>query len=154
MSRAFVKESEQDGSTALPERAISPHPNLVTANGLRLIDAQIRDLEASRESARTESDTALITRIDRDLRYWRQRRMTARVVAPPEKRDRIRFGLRATLRLDDGTELAFRLVGEDEADPGAGSISYASPIATALMSQAVGDNVELMGRKAEIIAID
>lgn len=154
MSRAFVKESEQDGSAALPERAISPHPNLVTANGFRLIEAQVRELEASRERARTESDAALIARIDRDLRYWRQRRMTARVVAPPEKHDRIRFGLRATLRLDDGTELAFRLVGEDEADPGAGSISYASPIATALMSQAVGDSVELMGRKAEIVAID
>jgi len=154
VSRAFVKESEQDASAVLPERAISPHPNLVTENGLRLMDTQIRELEAAREGARAGSDSALLARIDRDLRYWWQRRATAKVVAPPEKRDRIRFGLRATLRLDDGTEFAFRLVGEDEADPGAGSISYASPIATALMSQAVGDEVELMGRRAKITAID
>ena len=73
---------------------------------------------------------------------------------PPQKRDRIRFGLRATLKLDDGSEFLFRLVGEDEADPAAGLISYASPIGNALMSQAVGDEVELMGRRAKIVAID
>jgi transcription elongation GreA/GreB family factor len=154
MSRAFVKESDQEASGTLPERAISPHLNLVTADGLRLIDAQVRELEAAREAARAQTDSALIARIDRDLRYWRQRRATARLVEPPVKRDRIRFGLRATLRLDDGTELAFRLVGEDEADPAKGLISYASPIGTALMSQAVGDVVELMGRRAEITSID
>jgi transcription elongation GreA/GreB family factor len=33
-------------------------------------------------------------------------------------------------------------------------LSFASPVGEALMSQAVGDSVELMGRPAEIIAID
>jgi len=154
MSRAFVKESDENGAEQLPERWISPHPNLVTAKGLTLIDTQIRELEAAREAARAASDNAMVARIDRDLRYWRQRRATARVVSPPAKKDRVRFGLRVTLRLDDGSELAFRLVGEDEADPAAGLISYASPVGEALMSQAVGDSVELMGRPAEIIAID
>jgi transcription elongation GreA/GreB family factor len=154
MSRAFVKESDENGAEQLPERWISPHPNLVTTKGLTLIDTQIRELEAAREAARAASDNAMVARIDRDLRYWRQRRATARVVSPPAKKDRVRFGLRVTLRLDDGSELAFRLVGEDEADPAAGLISYASPVGEALMSQAVGDSVELMGRPAEIIAID
>jgi len=154
MSRAFVKESDQDGAEQLPERSISPHPNLVTTEGLTQIDTQIRELESAREAARAASDNAMVARIDRDLRYWRQRRATARVVAPPAKKDRVRFGLRVTLRLDDGSELAFRLVGEDEADPAAGLISYASPVGEALTSQAVGDTVELMGRPAEIIAID
>jgi len=58
------------------------------------------------------------------------------------------------MRLDDGSTMAFRIVGEDEADPAAGLLSFASPIGTTLMSQAVGDAVELMGRRAEIIAID
>jgi transcription elongation GreA/GreB family factor len=154
MSRAFVKDSDQDGSEQLPERSISPHPNLVTAQGLTLIDTQIRGLESAREAARAASDKDMVARIDRDLRYWRQRRATARLVAPPAKKDRVRFGLRVTLRLDDGSELAFRLVGEDEADPAAGLISYASPVGEALMSQAVGDTIELMGRPAEITAID
>ena len=154
MSRAFVKESDQDGSDQLPERTISAHPNLVTADGLVMMDTQIRELETAREQARTESDNAMLARIERDLRYWRQRRATARVVAPPAKKDRVRFGLRATLRLDDGAEIAFRLVGEDEADPARGLISFASPIGETLTSQAVGDDVELMGRRAKIIAID
>ena len=153
MSRAFVKESDQ-GAQSLPERSISPHPNLVTADGLKKIEAQVRELEAGREAARKDADTAVLARIERDLRYWTQRRATARVVAPPAKLDRVRFGTRARLRFDDRTELAFRLVGEDEADPSAGLISWVSPVAEALMSQAVGDDVELMGRRAEIIAID
>jgi transcription elongation GreA/GreB family factor len=154
MSRAFVKDSDQDGTEQLPERSISSHPNLVTAQGLTLIDTQIRGLESAREAARAASDKDMVARIERDLRYWRQRRATARLVTPPAKKDRVRFGLRVTLRLDDGSELAFRLVGEDEADPAAGLLSFASPVGEALMSQAVGDSVELMGRPAEIIAID
>jgi transcription elongation GreA/GreB family factor len=154
MSRAFVKESDEDGSDTLPERAISPHPNLVTEEGSKLIETCIRELESAREGAKAQPDNALVARIDRDLRYWRQRRSTARVVTPPQKKDRVRFGLRVTLRLDDGSQIAFRIVGEDEADPAAGLLSFASPIGTTLMSQAVGDAVELMGRRAEIIAID
>jgi transcription elongation GreA/GreB family factor len=154
VSRAFVKESDGDDAEALPERAISPHPNLVTVQGLARIDAQIRDLEADRERTRGDADKATRARIDRDLRYWVQRRTSARVVEPPAKKDRVRFGLRVTFRFEDGTEHTFRLVGEDEADPAAGLVSYASPVAEALMSQAVGDEVELMGRRAEIIAID
>ncbi len=154
MSRAFVKESDGDETEALPERAISPHPNLVTTQGLALIEAQIRALEADRDRARGDDDKATRTRIDRDLRYWAQRRVSARVVEPPAKKDRVRFGTRVTFRFEDGTRHTFRLVGEDEADPAAGLVSFASPVAEALMSQAVGDEVELMGRRAEIIAID
>jgi len=154
MSRAFVKESDQDGAESLPERSISSHPNLVTAEGPKMLDTQIRELEAAREAARAAADNAMLARIERDLRYWRQRRATARVVLPPAKKDRVRFGLRVTLRLDDGSEMKFRLVGEDEADPAKGLISYTSPIGETLMSQAVGDDVELMGRRATIVAID
>lgn len=154
MSRAFVKDSDPDGSESLPERTISPHPNLVTEEGLKLIDTCLRELETAREAAKAESDTALIARIERDLRYWNQRKGTAKLVQPPQKKDRVRFGLTARLRLDDGSELSFKIVGEDEADPGAGLISFASPIGTTLMSQAVGDEVELMGRKAVIVAIE
>ena len=46
MSRAFVRESDQD-TESLPERVISPHPNFVTSAGLRLIEEQIRELDAA-----------------------------------------------------------------------------------------------------------
>jgi len=44
-------------------------------------------------------------------------------------------------------------VGEDEADPKAGSISFVSPVARILMGKAVGDVAGLSEQKLEIIAI-
>jgi transcription elongation GreA/GreB family factor len=47
----------------------------------------------------------------------------------------------------------YRIVGEDEADPKAGSISFVSPVASLLMGKAVGDEVGASGHKLEIISI-
>jgi transcription elongation GreA/GreB family factor len=58
-----------------------------------------------------------------------------------------------TFRRDDGRVQTYRIVGEDEADPKAGSISYVSPVARLLMGKAVGDVVETGGLELEIIAI-
>jgi Transcription elongation factor, GreA/GreB, C-term len=44
-------------------------------------------------------------------------------------------------------------VGEDEADPKAGSISFASPVARLLMGKAVGNVPGTSGQELEIIAI-
>jgi len=153
MSRAFVKDSDQD-IELLPERAISEHPNLVTARGLALIEARVRELEAERSSARAANDTAALARVARDLRYFQARRESARVIAPPAQTQQVRFGVRAVLRLEDGAERAFRLVGEDEADPNAGLISYVSPLAKSLMVKEVGDHLPFGAQTAEIIALD
>ncbi|HEY8014642.1 MAG TPA: GreA/GreB family elongation factor, partial [Dongiaceae bacterium] len=42
---------------------------------------------------------------------------------------------------EDGTERRFAIVGEDEADPAVGKISWVSPLARALTGAAVGDSV-------------
>jgi transcription elongation GreA/GreB family factor len=47
----------------------------------------------------------------------------------------------------------YRIVGEDEADPKAGSISFISPVARLLMGKAVGHEVGASGQKLEIISI-
>ena len=44
MSRAFIKELDDVDSEALPELVISPHRNFVTAEGLELIEARLREL--------------------------------------------------------------------------------------------------------------
>jgi hypothetical protein len=41
MSRAFVKEAEDDESVNLPDRPVSAHPNLVTPEGLASIERTI-----------------------------------------------------------------------------------------------------------------
>lgn len=54
----------------------------------------------------------------------------------------------------DGCKTKFRIVGEDEADPSKGLVSYLSPVAKALLGAAKGDVVRLGAGDAEIIAIE
>ena len=153
MNRAFVKESDQD-TQILPERTISPHPNLVTARGLAQLETRVRELEVARSAARAASDAAELARVGRDLRYFQSRLESARLVTPPAPARQVRFGVRARLQLTDGSERSFQLVGEDEADPKAGLISFVSPLAKALMGKEVGDQLPFGSQTAEIIALD
>jgi transcription elongation GreA/GreB family factor len=153
MSRAFVKDTDQDPDT-LPERAISEHPNLVTARGLALLEARVRELEAERSAARTAADTAALARIARDLRYFQARKDSARAVTAAPHPGQVRFGAKVRLRLADGSERTFQLVGEDEADPAAGLISYVSPLAKLLMGKAVGDELSFAAHRATIVGLD
>jgi len=153
MSRAFVKEGDGDGEP-LPELVISPHPNFVTPAGLALIEQRVAALEAEQRAARGGNDKLLLARINRDLRYWTQRRASARLVpaavAPIEV---VRFGIDVSLRFEDGTERAFRIVGEDEADPARGLVSWAAPLGRTLTGKTAGDEVEVLGQTAEIVAL-
>ena len=58
-----------------------------------------------------------------------------------------------TFSRDDGRVQKYRIVGEDEADPKAGSISFVSPVARLLIGKAVGDEVEASGQTLEIVSI-
>jgi transcription elongation GreA/GreB family factor len=154
MSRAFVKESEDAGSELdLPERSVSAHRNLVTRNGLELIEAEVRRLEDELAAARSADDKPTIARCQRDLRYWNQRRGSAEVVPPPTRRDKVRFGSTVTIRLDDGTERTLRIVGEDEADPAEGRIAYVAPVAAQMIGASVGERVDSGGVEGDIVAI-
>jgi transcription elongation GreA/GreB family factor len=148
-----VKESDGDADN-LPERPLSTHPNFVTARGLSAIEAQVRQLEAQRQAARAADDTALRTRLERDLRYWSARRASARLVEPTTSAERVRFGMLVTLRLASGVSQVFRLVGEDEAEAPQGLLSWVSPLAQALLGRAVGDEVAFQGDAAEIVSIE
>jgi transcription elongation GreA/GreB family factor len=89
----------------------------------------------------------------REVRYWRVRRASAEVVRARTEGDKASFGTTVTLRRDDGREQIFRIVGEDEADPAHGTVSYVSPVARAVMTCGPGDTVEIAGGKAEILAV-
>ena len=75
------------------------------------------------------------------------------VVSHPASNDTVSFGSTVTFRRDDGRVQKYRIVGEDEADPKAGSISFASPVARLLMGKAVGDVAGISGQELEIVAI-
>jgi transcription elongation GreA/GreB family factor len=50
----------------------------------------------------------------------------------------VQFGRTVDLERDDGRLQTFRIVGEDEADPASGSVSYVSPLAQALLGKQGG----------------
>jgi transcription elongation GreA/GreB family factor len=152
MSRAFVKEQDGDDVFGdLPERPVSEHPNLVTADGLAAIDAELARLQT--ELAAAADDRALQARVRRDLRYWQARRATAELVPPPVDATEVRFGATVIIERDDGRRQTWRIVGEDEADPAKGTVSYVSPLARALVGKSIGDVIAVAGNEAEIVGI-
>jgi transcription elongation GreA/GreB family factor len=159
LSVAFVKEesAETAAETLLPDRAISPHPNLVTEAGLKALE---RQLEAAREAY-----TATLTIEDhnerrrqaaiplRDERYFAARIRSARLTPNPSSSDTAAFGSTITFHRTDGRTQTYRIVGEDEADPATGTISHTSPVARLLLGKSVGDTAIVSGQELEITAI-
>jgi len=154
MSRAFVKESDGEEAGPLPERRISEHPNLVTARGLRLIEEEAARLEAEYATARSADERAASARLSRDLRYWAARRASAQLVPPPAGSETVSFGAQVTIEDEEGERRTYRLVGEDEADPAAGRLSWFAPLARALAGRCVGDVATGPWGELEILEID
>jgi len=159
LSVAFTKEdsAETASETLLPDRPISPHPNLVTEAGLRALEFQLQQAREAYDTAQKIEDVNERRRQAaiplRDVRYFAARVRTAQVIADPKSTDAVAFGSTVTFRRDDGRIQKYRIVGEDEADPKAGSISFVSPVARLLTGKAVGDAVGLPGHEVEIISI-
>lgn len=153
MSRAFVKESDGEEGGELPELQVSPHRNLVTATGLRRIEETVESLQGALSAARVAEDRSGIARIQRDLRYWHERQRTAELVPVLPATGAARFGSIVMLEKADRTRVEYRIVGEDEADPANGSISYVSPIARKLLGAALGDAIALADGTAAIVEI-
>ena len=154
MSQAFVKEPDGDEVFEdLPDRPVSPHPNLVTPEGLALIDAELARLHSEHAAAQAANDRAALARVGRDLRYWTSRRSTADVVGAPTNASRVQFGSTVTIEREDGRRQTYRIVGEDEADPVRGTLSHLSPLARALFGKQVEEVIEAGEAEAEIIDI-
>jgi transcription elongation GreA/GreB family factor len=130
MSRAFVKEHEDDDERQ-PDRPIPPGPNYVTPQGLDHLRAALADAEASANQ--------------RDVRYYTDRVSTASVVDPASQpRDRVQFGATVIARDAKGRDLKLRIVGDDEADPLKGTVSWQSPVAQAMLDHRAGDRVKVV----------
>lgn len=159
MSVAFTKEdsAETAAELLLPDRPIPPGPNLVTEVGLYALKQALREAELAYDAANRIDDINERRRQAaapwRDLRYLAERLRTAQVVPAPQHNDTVGFGNTVTFKRDDGRVQTYRIVGEDEADPRAGSISYASPIARALAGKAVGDTGSVGEQDFEITKI-
>ena len=143
MSRAFVKETDGDVPEDLPELPLSPHPNYVTPGGLCLLQERLQQTESQRAAI----DDAIVGAVQqraylaRDIRWLQARIASAQAVIVAESPQRAGFGCVVTLMDEAGKEYRYRIVGEDEADPEAGDISWVSPLARALQGREVGEEV-------------
>lgn len=159
MSVAFTKEGDAEASAAdLPDRPISPHPNLVTPEGLAALDAGLAAARAAYAAAQhageVEADHTAMARATRDLRWSTARRASARLVEPTPADGVARFGSTVAFVREDGRTGRYRIVGEDEADPAAGRVSYVSPLAKALLGKSAGETAAVAGGEAEITAVE
>jgi len=158
MSVAFTKDEDHEAAAAnLPDRPISPHPNLVTPQGLAQLEAAFAAAKAAYTAAQAagtvNEDRTNMARATRDLRYFMARLASAQRIGPVEAPERVVFGCTVTIEREDGRVQTFRIVGEDEADPAAGSVSYVSPMARALLGKEVSDEVPVAGAMVEITGI-
>ena len=136
--------------------------NLVTPAGLEKLTAELAVLRSKREAllegikAGAEGAGVLglaaahfdapdeLARLDRQIAMLEDRLGSATVVQPDPADGELGIGERARLRdLETGELVEYRLVGAGEGDPAAGSISYVSPVGSALFGRRVGDVIEV-----------
>lgn len=153
MSVAFRRESDDEHLEPAFELPIPPGPNRATPNGARMIAERLAQCEARVAAllAQTPPDEAAIKSARRDLRYWSTRAATAEVPPAPDGRA-VSFGCTVTFTLG-GAKRTVTLVGDDEADPAKGLISFTAPLARALMGAEPGDVLPFNGREDAIAVI-
>src|SRR6202795_4296796 len=108
LSVAFTKEdsAETASEILLPDRPVSPHPNLVTEAGLKALELQLQQAREAFEAAqkiqdvnerRPQQETPWL-----DVRYFAARVRSAQVITNPASTDTVAFGSTVTFRRDDG----------------------------------------------------
>jgi transcription elongation GreA/GreB family factor len=145
MSVAYRRESDEEHKEPRFELPIPVGPNLVTRRGLAQIAARVAELEAVIAAGPEEGR---LEEAKRDLRYWRTRLATAEL-APPPTGDEVSFGTRVTFR-HRGNVRAIDIVGDDEAEPAAGRLSFSAPLARAMIGAGPGDLADFGGEEDAI----
>ena len=147
MSVAFRRESDEEHLEPKFELPIPPGPNLVTERGAKLIGAKVAELQAMIAAGGTEE---VVKDLQRQLRYWNTRQATVEI-QPPADGEEAAFGTKVRYKLN-GKINSVSIVGDDEADPAAGLISFSSPLARALIGAGEGDFADF-GGKADAIEV-
>lgn len=165
MNKAFTKESDYDPTldvVARPRDVLPPGVrNYITADGAARLRGELRELvdevrtaiaaqlselaaDGRREDPAHADARRRLREVDRQIVWLDERIQSLEVVDPGVgDPDRVRFGARVTVLDGNEEERNWRIVGIDEADPAAGSVSWISPIAKALLGREVGDEVRI-----------
>ena len=153
MSKAFLRESDEvpEPQLLLPVSPLPPGArNYITAAGAGRLREELNRLRLVERpglvgKAQLDSDSKIrLAALDQRIRHLQQSLFSAEIVkVSPGPTDIVRFGTTIVVREPDGMVMQYRLVGVDETDPARGAISWASPLAQALMNAAVGAEVDV-----------
>jgi transcription elongation factor GreB len=165
MSKAFVKESDQDEPDLVEDAPAIPAgvKNYMTPEGYRRMQEELRRLArderpkvveivswAAGNGDRSENGDYIygkkrLREIDGRIRFLTKRLESAEIVDPGQQknRDQVFFGATVTYENSRGEDKTVTIVGIDEADLDRGRISWVSPVARALLKAREGDIVEL-----------
>ncbi len=144
-------------------------PSYLTREGAKKLAAELNQLasverprvvqevsDAAAQGDRSENAEYIygkkrLREIDRRIRYI-AKKLDSAVVVEGEKRDAdvVYFGATVEVEDEDGKRRRYLVVGPDEADPGAGSISFKSPLGRALMKRRLGDVVTVKRPAGEV----
>ena len=156
MNKAFVKESDDEPLSTLPEMPTGVR-NYITPAGYQHMQIELQHLLESLRLASAadggERDTDLIVdssemqarEIEQRIHYLQTRLETAEIIDPSVHADeqQIFFGASVTYQNEKGEQQTVTIVGLDELDPSNGKISWLSPVAQAFLNAFEGDSVTL-----------
>lgn len=158
MNKAFVKESDDEPLSTLPEMPTGVR-NYITPAGYRHMQTELWHLLGVLRAA-TATVTAVgehdpdfidnlseaqIRETEQRIHYLQTRLDTAEIVDPSVHagEQQIFFGATVTYQNEKSEQQAVSIVGLDELDPSNGKISWLSPVAQALLNAFEGDSVTL-----------
>ncbi len=163
MSKAFVKEVDDDDDEELEVPQIAGVRNYITPDGygrlkqelVHLLNTERPDVVRTVSWAASNGDRSengdyiygkkRLREIDRRIRFLTKRLDVAEVVdsTAREATDQIFFGATVRYVTEDGIENTVTIVGVDEVNPAQGYVSWISPIAGAFLKAYAGDTVTL-----------
>jgi len=163
MSKAFVRESEDDDEAPAMEPSPPPARNYISPAGYARLKSELKTLVeterpevvrvvslAAKNGDRSENGDYLYGKkrlrdIDRRIRFLTKRLDIAEVADPSAHHgsDQVFFGATVTYANARGEQRTVTIKGIDEADSLAGEVSWISPIARALLKAREGDEVKV-----------
>lgn len=158
MSRAFIKEGDQEEIPVVPPRAFLPEgeTNYVTQVGMDELLAEKEKLVNEKENLNIADENekrVALNYINAKLFLLDNRIDTAIIINLDEQpQNEIRFGAKVTLKIEETNKIkTFQIVGVDEADVSKGKISFIAPLAKELTDKKIGDKVILKRAKKDIV---
>ena len=172
-----MSSKDSIGNPSDPKKIFKPYDesvNLITPAGYQTLFDELRKLaeverpkivdevhQAAAQGDRSENAEYIygkkkLREIDRRMRFLKKRLDSSKVIpSSAQKGDQVLFGARVTVENEDGKNKTWYIVGEDEADPSSGKISWKSPVGRALLYKFPGDlaTIGTPGGERELLVI-